>query len=50
MFDLAPEHWEFLGRGVLMTLWLTFASALLSLVVGVVLGVMRQVPFAPVMA
>jgi glutamate transport system permease protein len=50
MFDLTPEHLELLGRGVLLTLWLTFASGLLSLVVGVVLGVMRQVPFAPVTA
>jgi putative glutamine transport system permease protein len=31
-----------------MTLWLTVASGLLSLVLGVVLAVMRQIPFAPV--
>lgn len=44
MLDLAPEYWEKLGQGVLMTLWLTFASGLLSLVLGIVLGVMRSAP------
>ena len=44
MLDLAPESWEKLGQGVLMTLWLTFASGLLSLVLGIALGVMRSAP------
>src|SRR5215210_6631504 len=44
MLDLAPEYWSLLGQGVLMTLWLTFASGLLSLVLGVILGVMRSAP------
>jgi putative glutamine transport system permease protein len=45
MFDLEPEYWALLGQGVLMTLWLTFASGLLSIVIGIFLGVMRSAPF-----
>jgi aspartate/glutamate/glutamine transport system permease protein len=48
MFNLTPEQWDLIGRGVLMTLWLTFASGLLSLVVGILLAVMRQAPLPPV--
>jgi His/Glu/Gln/Arg/opine family amino acid ABC transporter permease subunit len=44
MLTLAPEYWEAIGQGVLMTLWLTFASWLLALAVGTVLGVLRTAP------
>lgn len=33
--------WGLIGQGVLMTLWLTFASAVFSLVVGIIIAVMR---------
>jgi His/Glu/Gln/Arg/opine family amino acid ABC transporter permease subunit len=44
MFDLAPEYWARIGQGVMMTLWLTLASWLISLVLGILLGVMRSAP------
>ena len=44
MFDIAPEYWNLIGQGVMMTLWLTFASGVLSLVLGILLGVMRSAP------
>jgi His/Glu/Gln/Arg/opine family amino acid ABC transporter permease subunit len=44
MFGLAPEYLTALGQGVLMTLWLTIASGFLSLVLGIILGVMRSAP------
>jgi His/Glu/Gln/Arg/opine family amino acid ABC transporter permease subunit len=46
MFDISPENWGYIGQGVLMTLWLTFASWLLALAVGIVLGVLRSAPIA----
>lgn len=48
MFNIAPEYWNLLGQGVLMTLWLTFASGVLSLVLGILLGVMRSAPLGVV--
>jgi aspartate/glutamate/glutamine transport system permease protein len=47
---MAPEHWQFLIEGVGMTLWLTVTSALLSLVVGILLGVLSTTPIAPLRA
>jgi putative glutamine transport system permease protein len=44
MFGLAAEDWDLLLGGLLMTLWLTFASGLLSLALGIVEGVMRSAP------
>lgn len=48
MFGLEPEYLALLGRGVLMTLWLTIASGFLSLVLGIILGVMRSAPLGVV--
>ena len=45
---MTSEYWSQIGQGTLMTLWLTFASALLSLVIGTVIAVMRNAPIAPV--
>lgn len=47
---MSAEHWQFIIAGVGMTLWLTLTSALLSLVVGVLLGVLRTAPVAPLRA
>jgi His/Glu/Gln/Arg/opine family amino acid ABC transporter permease subunit len=47
---MSAEHWQFLIEGVGMTLWLTITSALLSLVVGVVLGVLSTTSVAPLRA
>lgn len=44
---MTSEYWALIGQGVLMTLWLTVASALLSLVAGIVIGVLRITPVAP---
>jgi His/Glu/Gln/Arg/opine family amino acid ABC transporter permease subunit len=44
MFGIEPEYWAAIGQGVLMTLWLTFASSLIALTIGVLLGVMRSAP------
>lgn len=44
MFGLAASDWDLLFRGLLMTLWLTFASGLLSLALGIIVGVMRSAP------
>ena len=44
MFDLAPEYWERIGQGVLTTLWLSLASWLMALALGILLGVMRSAP------
>jgi len=44
MLGLSQEHWTFLIQGLGMTLWLTFTSGLLSLALGIVLGVMRSAP------
>ncbi|MGA7730235.1 MAG: amino acid ABC transporter permease [Chloroflexia bacterium] len=44
MFDIAPEYWQAIGQGVLMTLWLTLASWLIALAIGTLLGVMRSAP------
>jgi His/Glu/Gln/Arg/opine family amino acid ABC transporter permease subunit len=44
MFDISPEYWEAIGQGVLMTLWLTLASWLIALAIGILLGVMRSAP------
>jgi His/Glu/Gln/Arg/opine family amino acid ABC transporter permease subunit len=38
---MTAEYWSLIGQGVVMTLWLTFTSALLSLVIGVVIAVLR---------
>ncbi|HEU4322216.1 MAG TPA: amino acid ABC transporter permease [Roseiflexaceae bacterium] len=43
---MSPEYWELIGRGVVMTLWLTVASAALSLAVGLLVGVLRIAPVA----
>ena len=45
MLDIPSEYWGYLVLGVLMTLWLTFASGILSLIIGIFLGVMRSAPF-----
>jgi His/Glu/Gln/Arg/opine family amino acid ABC transporter permease subunit len=47
---MTAEHWQFIIQGTGMTLWLTVTSAVLSLVVGIVLGVMRSAPAAPLRA
>ena len=44
MFGLSDEHWRFLIQGLGMTLWLTLTSGILSLVLGIVVGVMRSAP------
>jgi His/Glu/Gln/Arg/opine family amino acid ABC transporter permease subunit len=44
MFNLSPENWGLIGQGVLLTLWLTFASWILALALGLGLGVMRSAP------
>ena len=41
---MTPEYWNLILQGTLTTLWLTVASALLSLVIGTVIGVMRISP------
>lgn len=38
------EYWALIAQGTLMTLWLTGASALLSLAIGIVVGVLRITP------
>ncbi|GAB4108736.1 MAG: amino acid ABC transporter permease [Roseiflexaceae bacterium] len=43
---MSPEYWELIGRGVVMTLWLTLASAALSLAVGLLIAVLRIAPAA----
>ncbi len=43
---MSPEYWELIGRGVVMTLWLTAASAALSLAVGMLVAVLRIAPVA----
>jgi His/Glu/Gln/Arg/opine family amino acid ABC transporter permease subunit len=45
VIDIPSEYWGYLAQGVLMTLWLTFASGILSLIIGIFLGVMRSAPF-----
>jgi His/Glu/Gln/Arg/opine family amino acid ABC transporter permease subunit len=50
MFNLTPEYWSLIGQGVLLTLWLTLTSGLLSLVVGIILGVLRLAPVGPLRA
>ena len=47
---MTAEHWQFLIQGVGMTLWLTATSALLSLAVGIVLGVLSTTPAPPLRA
>jgi His/Glu/Gln/Arg/opine family amino acid ABC transporter permease subunit len=44
VIDIPSEYWGYLGAGVLMTLWLTFASGMVSLIIGIILGVMRSAP------
>ena len=44
MFGLADSDWNLLFQGVLTTLWLTLMSGLLSLALGIVVGVMRSAP------
>src|SRR5688572_26068018 len=44
---MEPEYWRLIGQGTLMTLWLTLASSLLSLLVGMVIAVCRLSPLAP---
>jgi His/Glu/Gln/Arg/opine family amino acid ABC transporter permease subunit len=50
MFGLSPEYWDLIGQGVLLTLWLTLTSGLISLVVGIILGVLRSAPIGPLRA
>jgi len=45
---MTREYWGLIGQGTLMTLWLTFASALLSVAIGMVIAIMRIAPIAPV--
>ncbi len=47
---MSAEHWQFIFQGVGTTLWLTLTSGLLSLMVGIVLGVLRTAPAAPLRA
>jgi len=47
-FSMTPEYWSLIAQGTLMTLWLTLASAVLSLVLGTLLAVMRVAPIPPV--
>lgn len=47
---MSAEHWQFIFQGVGTTLWLTLTSGLLSLMVGIVLGVLRTTPAAPLRA
>lgn len=47
MFGISDQYWTLIGQGVLMTLWLTAASGLLSLVLGVVVGALRTSPIVP---
>ncbi|HUS16459.1 MAG TPA: amino acid ABC transporter permease [Chloroflexia bacterium] len=47
---MSAEHWQFIAQGVGMTLWLTLTSGLLSLAVGILLGVLRTAPLAPLRA
>jgi His/Glu/Gln/Arg/opine family amino acid ABC transporter permease subunit len=44
---MEPEYWRLIGQGTLMTLWLTLASSLVSLVVGTAIAVCRLAPLAP---
>ena len=44
---MTPEHWSLIGQGVLMTLWLTLASALISLILGTAIAVLRLGPLGP---
>ena len=44
MLDISPEYWNLIGQGVVLTLWLTLASALLSLALGTLVGVLRIAP------
>lgn len=50
MLGIEPQYWEAIGQGVLMTLWLTLASWLISLVIGLLLGVMQSAPLGFVRA
>lgn len=43
---MGSEQWSLLAQGTTMTLWLTLASAALSLVFGVLIAVLRLAPFA----
>jgi His/Glu/Gln/Arg/opine family amino acid ABC transporter permease subunit len=43
---MASEYWQLIGQGTLLTLWLTAASALLSLLIGTLIGVLRVTPVA----
>jgi len=38
------EYWQLIGQGTLMTLWLTATSAVLSLLIGTLIGVLRMTP------
>jgi len=40
-------EWNLIWDGVLITLWLTLASAVLSLIVGIVIAIMRVAPLPP---
>ena len=42
-----PEYWNLIGQGTLMTLWLTATAGLLSLAIGILIGVLRITPVAP---
>ncbi len=42
--------WNLIWDGVLLTLWLTLASAVLSLIIGIIIAVMRTAPLPPLAA
>ncbi len=44
MFDLSADYWSLIGQGVLITLWLTLVSWVVALLMGILLGVLRQAP------
>lgn len=44
------SSWLLIWDGVVMTLWLTLASAALSLIVGILIAVMRTAPLPPLAA
>ncbi len=42
--------WNLIWDGVLLTLWLTLASAVLSLIIGIIIAIMRTAPLPPLEA
>lgn len=41
---MTGEYWGLILQGTLMTLWLTIASAVISLIIGTLIGVLRNAP------